>query len=380
MKALALLCAAAFLVILDAQIVLVAIPSIGASMHFPPGAVQWVLSAYGLAFGGLLLPAGRAADLVGRRRAFMAGVALFTLSSLACGLPWSWEVLVAARVAQGVSAAIMSPAALAILMTTFAEGPARNRALGVWGSMGGLGGTAGALIGGLLTAGLGWQWIFLVNVPIGVALLALSPLVLRESRAAVRGPLVPLRIFRSRAFVGGNAVTLCAGMAAYGQGFLLSKHAQDDLGYSALQFGLVTALLPISAVVGSVLGQHLVTRAGFRAVAAASMALIGVACLLLVGGDLFPGVLVFGPGLGAGSVAASIAALSGVAERDAGLASGFQTAAFQVGGALGVALVSAVSVLRGYGPAFGMEAGFALLGVLAALVLLADTLNRTRSS
>ncbi|MEO3870433.1 MFS transporter [Nonomuraea sp. B12E4] len=281
-------------------------------------------------------PRTRAADLFGRRRVFMVGVALFTVSSLLCGLAWADWVLVAARVAQGAAAAIMSPAALSIVMTTFADGPERNKALGFWGGIAGVGGTAGALAGGPLTDGLGWEWIFFVNVPVGLALLALSPVLLRESRdrtggpldpagaltvaaalvllvyavaevpesgwlsppavgavvllglfvaveSRVRAPLLPLRIFRSGTLVGGNLVTLAAGMAAFGQSFVLTQYAQDVLGYSAVQFGLMTAVLPIMAVAGSFAGQHLVTRMGARRVAAVSMGLLGIACLLLTG-------------------------------------------------------------------------------------------------
>ncbi|HYZ02137.1 MAG TPA: MFS transporter, partial [Candidatus Binatia bacterium] len=162
--ALALLCTAQFMVILDAQIVILALPSIERALGLSAGLGQWVLSAYLLSLGGLLLLGGRMADLLGRRRVFMAGTVLFLVSSLACGLAGSAAVLVAARVVQGTSATIMAPTALSILMTTFDEGPDRNRALGIWSGMGGLGATAALLIGGTLTQGLGWEWIFFLNV------------------------------------------------------------------------------------------------------------------------------------------------------------------------------------------------------------------------
>ena len=165
-RALALLCGAFFMVILDAAIVVVALPSIEDDLGFSPQDLQWVLSAYALTFGGLLLLGGRAADLLGRRRVFMAGLALFTLASLLCGLAWSPASLIAARALQGVGAAIMTPTALSILTTTFPEGAERNKALGIWGSLGGIGGTAGWLIGGPLTD-ISWEWIFLINVPVG---------------------------------------------------------------------------------------------------------------------------------------------------------------------------------------------------------------------
>jgi EmrB/QacA subfamily drug resistance transporter len=451
--ALVLLCAASFMVILDAQIVLVAVPSIQRNLRVPAANVQWVLSGYALAFGGLLLAGGRAADLFGRRRVFMAGVGLFTLSSLACGLAWSGPALIAARAVQGLSAAVMSPAAMAIMITTFPEGPERNKALGLAGAVGAAGGSAGALVGGPLTQGLGWQWVFFLNVPIGIAMFALSPLLLRATRpgerrrgldltgaltisgalvlfvdaigqapgagwaARVLGPLagsvlalalfvaaekrsaqplVPLRMFRSRILVGGNLVTLAAAIGAYGQGILLTEYAQHVLGYSPAQFGVMTAVVPVMAVAGSVAGQRLVTRAGVRAVAVVSMGLITAGCVLFTQlsadgsfvRDMLPGMLVFGPGLGAATVAASIAAVTGVAEQESGLASGMNETSFQIGGALGVALLTSIAVswtahvqtfphvshglalTEGFRAAFAAAAAVALAGLLTGLLLL----------
>ena len=176
------------MVILDTAIVVVALPSIQTDLGFSPSDLQWVLSAYALTFGGLLLLGGRAADLLGRRRVFMVGLAFFTLASLLCGLAWSPAALIIARGIQGIGAAIMTPTALSILTTTFEEGAERNKALGIWGSLGGVGGTAGWLIGGPLTD-LSWEWIFFLNVPIGAVALLLAPRLLRESRgsAARRG-------------------------------------------------------------------------------------------------------------------------------------------------------------------------------------------------
>src|ERR687895_2265203 len=183
--ALALLCGAFFMVLLDANIVFVALPSIRADLGLSEQGLQWVVSAYTLTFGGLLLLGGRAADLLGRRRVFMIGVGLFTAASLLCGLAWSPAALLAARALQGVGAAIMTPTALSIISTTFPEGAERNKALGIWGMMGGIGATAGWLIGGPLVDGPGWEWIFFINLPIGLAALALSPVLLRESRGAL---------------------------------------------------------------------------------------------------------------------------------------------------------------------------------------------------
>ncbi len=410
--ALALLCGAFFMVILDAAIVIVALPSIKADLGFSEQGLQWVLSAYALTFAGLLLLGGRAADLLGRRRVFMVGLLFFTAASLLCGLAWSPAALIAARAVQGIGAAVMTPTALSIISTTFPEGPERNKALGIWGMMGGIGATAGWLIGGPLVDGPGWEWIFFINIPLGLAALALSPVLLRESRAAMarrsydpagavtitgalvllvyavveapdvgwgdvqtvllfvgsavlvaafaliesrhRAPLVPLRLFRSRTLVGANLVMLIFGTVAFGMPFILTLYAQQVLGYSALEFGLGTAVFAAVAAAGSIVGQAIVLRVGFRAVAAAGMALIGAGSLLLtqasVGGsyfgDIFFGLIVYGPGIGLAFVTASIAALAGVAERESGLASGLSNTAFQVGAALGVAIVTTVAVSR----------------------------------
>ena len=410
--ALALLCGAFFMVILDAAIVIVALPSIKADLGFSEQGLQWVLSAYALTFAGLLLLGGRAADLLGRRRVFMVGLLFFTAASLLCGLAWSPAALIAARAVQGIGAAVMTPTALSIISTTFPEGPERNKALGIWGMMGGIGATAGWLIGGPLVDGPGWEWIFFINIPLGLAALALSPVLLRESRAAMarrsydpagavtitgalvllvyavveapdvgwgdvqtillfvgsavlvaafaliesrhRAPLVPLRLFRSRTLVGANLVMLIFGTVAFGMPFILTLYAQQVLGYSALEFGLGTAVFAAMAAVGSIVGQAIVLRVGFRAVAAAGMALMGAGSLLLtqasVGGsyfgDIFFGLIVYGPGIGLAFVTASIAALAGVAERESGLASGLSNTAFQVGAALGVAIVTTVAVSR----------------------------------
>src|SRR5215475_2928964 len=184
-RALTLLCGAFFMVLLDGTISIVALPSIGADLGFSRQDLQWVLSAYALTFGGLLLLGGRAADLLGRRRVFLAGVVFFTAASLLCGFAWSPTALLAARVVQGAGAAIMTPTALSIITTTFEEGSERNKALGIWGGLGAVGATAAWLIGGPLVEGPGWEWIFFINIPLGVAALALSPVLLRESRGAL---------------------------------------------------------------------------------------------------------------------------------------------------------------------------------------------------
>jgi EmrB/QacA subfamily drug resistance transporter len=447
-KALALLCTAFFMVILDSAIVVVALPSIDADLGFSTGDLQWVLSAYLLSFGGLLLLGGRAADLLGRRRVFMVGTGLFALASLACGLASSETGLIAARVIQGVAAAIMTPTALSILTTTFQEGAERNKALGVWAVIGGVGATAAWLVGGPITDGLGWEWIFFINVPVALGVVALSPALLQESRDRGRrrqfdvagaltitaalvalvyavveapeagwadgqtlgllglsaalialfawiesrsaAPLAPLRVFRSRALVAGNLVLFALGMLAFGMPFTLTQYAQQVLDWSPVEFGLASVVMPVTAALGSATGQAIATRTGaLRPIVAASMVLTGLGCAVLtqvsVGGsylgDIFFGLLIFGPGLGAGYVAGSIASLAGVPESEAGLASGLNNTSFQIGGAVGVAIVSSVAVSQadgaeplaaltnGYQSAFTAAIAFTALGVVALLLL-----------
>jgi MFS family permease len=313
------------------------------------------VSAYALTYGGLLLLGGRAADLLGRRRVFIAGIAVFTAASLLGGLAWSPAALLAARAVQGIGAATMTPAALSIVSITFAEGPERNKALGIWGALAGLGATAGWLIGGPLVDGPGWEWIFFINVPIGGAALALAPTLLSESRAALkrrsydpagaltitgalvllvyalfeapdvgwgdaqtillgagsavllaafaliesrhRAPLVPLRVLRSRTLVGANLVILLFGTVGFGMPFILTLYAQQVLGFSAVEFGAGTAVLAVGAAVSSIVAQGLVLKLGFRKVAATGMALLGAGSLLLtqvsVGGS-YLGDIFFG--------------------------------------------------------------------------------------
>jgi EmrB/QacA subfamily drug resistance transporter len=453
--ALALLCGAFFMVILDAAIVTVALPSIQEDLSFSAQGLQWVVSAYALTFAGLLLLGGRAADLLGRRRVFMVGIALFTLASLLCGLAWSDEALIGARAFQGIGAAIMTPTALSIITTLFAEGAERNKALGIWGALGGFGATTAWLIGGLLVDGLGWEWIFFINIPIGLLAIALCPVLLPESRAATArrsydpagaltitgalvllvyavveapdtgwtsaqtlllfagsavllgafaiiesrhpAPLVPLRIFRSRTVVGANAVMLLFATVAFGMPFTLTLYAQQVLGYSAVRFGLTSVVFPAMAAVGSILGQAIVLRVGFRPVAAVGMAMMGAGALLLTQvsvsgsyfGDIFLGLLVFGPGIGLAFVTATVAALAGVAEHESGLASGLSNTAFQMGAAIGTAIVATVAVSQtkdylaadananplvalteGFQSAFLAVALLAGVGVVLALLLL----------
>jgi EmrB/QacA subfamily drug resistance transporter len=447
-KALVLLCTAFFMVILDSAIVLVALPSIDADLAFSAADLQWVLSAYLLSFGGLLLLGGRAADLLGRRRMFVVGTALFAVASLGAGLAGSAAALLTARVVQGVAAAIMTPTALSILMTTFPEGAERNKALGAWGSTGAIGGTAAWLVGGPITSGLGWEWIFFLNVPVAAAVAALSPVLLHESRGAAgsrrfdvagavtitaalvalvyavveapdagwagmqtlglfglvavlialfagiesrsKAPLAPLGVFRSRALVGGNLLLFALGTFAFGVPFILTQYAQEVLGWSPIQFGLASIVMPVAATIGTTSAQALATKRGVRPVAIVAMVFAGVGSLVFSRvsvdgsylGDLFLGLLILGPGIGAAYVAGSIASLTGVAETEAGLASGLNNASFQIGGAVGVAVLSSVAVsatdgagtlaalTNGYQAAFTVAIAAAVLGLAVSVRLL----------
>src|SRR5438477_394268 len=315
--ALAVVVAAQFMVVLDVAIVNVALPSIRTDLHFSQESLQWVITAYAILFGGVLLLGGRLADLLGRRRLLIAGLALFTVSSLLDGLAWSEGSLIAFRALQGLGAALLSPAALSILTTTFREGRERNLALGIWGAASGSGGAAGVLLGGALTSALSWSWIFFINVPVGALVLGLSPWLLRESRADLRhrnfdftgaatitgglmllvyamtratqhgwataetigllagsavliaaffgvelrsrAPLLPLRIFRLRTLTASNVSGLLMGSAIFSQFFLLTLYMQEVLHYSAIKTGVAYIGLTLSIIVFSAASQALVT-------------------------------------------------------------------------------------------------------------------------
>ncbi|MGN6380862.1 MAG: DHA2 family efflux MFS transporter permease subunit [Gaiellales bacterium] len=331
--------AAQFMVVLDIAIVNVALPSIKTDLHFAQENLQWVISAYAILFGGALLLGGRLADIFGRRRVFMAGLALFSISSLLCGLSWSEGSLIGFRALQGLGGALLAPAALSILMTTFAEGPERNRALGIWGAASGSGAAAGVLLGGVLTSYLSWSWVFFINIPVGIAAIASAPFVLSESRGqqdhrhfdvagatsvtagvmllvyamtrAVQvgwgsaetlmllgastallvafvgielrspAPLLPLRIFRNRSLSAANAVIALVGGITFGEFFLLTLYMQQVLGYSAIQTGVGFAAFAFSVVVFSNVAQRLVTTLGVRAVMVAGQLLVAVSLVQL---------------------------------------------------------------------------------------------------
>jgi EmrB/QacA subfamily drug resistance transporter len=336
--ALAVLVAAQFMVVLDVAIVNVALPTIKTDLGFSQESLQWVITAYSILFGGVLLLGGRAADLLGRRRIFMTGLALFTLSSLLDGIAWSEGSLIAFRALQGLGAALLAPAALSILTTTFAEGRERNLALGIWGAASGSGGAAGVLLGGALTSALSWSWIFFINVPAGLLVLAAAPFLLRESRAGLRhrhfdtngafaitgglmvlvyalthasqhgwatgetigllaaaavlvgsflvielrspAPLLPLSIFRLRTLSASNLVALLTGAAMFSQFFLLTLYMQQVLHWSALRTGVAYVAFTVSIVAFSGVSQALVTRVGIRRVLPVGLTLAATSLLI----------------------------------------------------------------------------------------------------
>jgi EmrB/QacA subfamily drug resistance transporter len=452
-RILAVVATAFFMTILDVSIVNVALPSISRALHFSRENLQWVITAYAIALGGFLLLAGRAADLLGRRRVFMVGVALFTIASLVCGLAQSEAMLIAARAVQGLGGAIITPAALSIVMTSFEEGAERNKALGIWGALGGSGAAVGVLAGGVLTKYLGWEWIFFVNVPVGALVLVLTPRIVPESRregverrydalgaVLVSGglallvytisrapdvgwatartilllvlsgallvaflvnerrspdPLMPFHIFRVRTVTGANVVGALLGAVIFANFFLLTLYVQNVLHYSALKAGVTFVATAGTAVVSAGVAQGLTTKVGPKPV-------IAVGLVLLTGGmiwysqipvhgsyasDLLPGYVMVGIGLAFAFVPVSIAALAGVAEREAGLASGLINTSQQIGGAIGVAVASTVftthfntlvadrkplpvALTGGYQWAFYALAFFGVLAFIAAVTLI----------
>jgi EmrB/QacA subfamily drug resistance transporter len=441
------------MVVLDVSIVNVALPSIQKDLNFSPENLQWVISAYGLTFGGLLLLGGRSGDILGRRRMFMVGLGLFSIFSLLCGLATTSGMLIAFRALQGSAGAILSPSVFSIVTVTFAEGKERNTALGILGGIAGSGAAIGVLLGGVLTEFAGWEWIFFVNVPIGVGALFLVRRFVRESRsegiarsfdaggaftvtaslmvlvyaltqASQKGwgstqtivlllvsaalmvaflliesrvphPLLPLGFFRRRTPTGANIIGFGLGTMVFGMFFLLSLYMQQVLGFSALQTGLAYLAVALTAVVASGVSQALVTRLGVKPVLSIGMIALTIGLILFAQisvhgsyfSDLFPGFIIVGIGLGFSFVPISIAALAGIEPQEAGLASGLINTSQQIGGALGVAILTTVAVTRanhelaagasqavantaGYQLAFYVAAAFAVASLVATLLIL----------
>jgi EmrB/QacA subfamily drug resistance transporter len=358
---LVLICLAQFMVILDVSIVNVALPSIRTGLHFGTTGLQWVVNAYTITFGGFLLLGGRAADLLGRRRVFLVGTALFSLSSLLCAFANSRGLMIGARALQGLGGAVLSPASLSIITTSFAEGAERNRALGVWGAMAGLGGASGALLGGLLTQGLGWPAIFLINAPVGAAVILVGRGVIPESRrtdierhydvagatlvtlglvvavygivrseslgwgsAGVLGPLVvavallamfalveqrfaappllPLWVLKMPRLRAANLVIALLFSGVFSMWFFLTLYMQRVLGYGALHTGLAFLPMTLSVALGSTLAPRLVARVGVRPVLTSGMVSAAVGLGLLTG--VRPGGSYLAPVLPGGVLAA----------------------------------------------------------------------------
>ena len=452
-------CLAQFMVVLDATIVNVALPSIQRGLHFSPANLPWVVNAYTLVFGGFLLLGGRASDLLGRKRLFMAGIALFSAASLFNGLAQSSTMLIVGRGMQGLGGALLSPAALSIITTTFTDTRERTRALAVWSAIAAGGGAVGLILGGVLTELVSWQWIFFVNVPVGIgallatarfvpesrvnmahrtfdvlgaisvtsglvilvfaiikaqawgwgsgrtigllaisaAILALFVLIERRSRA----PLMRLSIFRVRTLAVADAVLLLVASGLFGMFFFASLYVQEVLGYSPLKAGLAFLPVTVGIVIGAGIAQALFRRVGVLRLALIGVTLgaAGLAVLtqLPVHGsylaNLMSGLFPMSVGMGLVFVPITLLGTGGVQGEDAGLASGLFNTSQQVGGSLGLAILSTLAasqtasllssshasptsalglpaLVSGYHVAFAAAAGMlALGGVIMALAL-----------
>ncbi|MFI5039504.1 MAG: DHA2 family efflux MFS transporter permease subunit [Solirubrobacterales bacterium] len=430
--ALLVIALAQLMVVLDVAIVNVALPSIQRELHFAAADLEWVVNAYAIAFGGLLLLGGRTGDLFGRRRMFVIGALLFTAGSLAGGLATSSTFLIAARAAQGVGAAILAPTALSLLAATFPQGPARNRALGVYSGVSAGGGAIGLLMGGIITNYLSWRWIMFVNVPIGLLLAFAAPRVLPRSAgrpgrldlpgavtvtAAVsllvsglargathdwsdgvtratlatslallvlfvvleaRGkhPLMPLRIFANRNRSGAYALSLAIGAALSGMLFVLTLFLQNVLRFSPLQAGFAFLPTAVGVIIGAQIASRVIGRVGPRVpmTAGALLAAIGMFWLSAITvhatyfADVFGPLAVLAVGLGMAFVSTSATAISGVSPNESGLASALLNVGRQLGGSLGIAIMGTVAATAGFRSAFEVAGLFAIAGFLVALV------------
>ena len=405
-------CLAQFMVVLDITIVNIALPSVQRGLHFSVSNLQWVVNGYTLVFGGFLLLGGRAADLLGRRRLFIAGVILFTAASLLNGFAQSSGMLIVGRGLQGLGGALVSPAALSIVTTTFAAGPERTRALAIWSAIAAGGSAVGLLMGGILTDVASWRWVFFVNVPFGVLAVAMALRSVPESRAdvetrsydlggavtvtgglvvlvygivkaqaygwgsarslitfaiaiallvafvateaRVKQPLMRLGVFRIRSLTIADVALLFVSAGLFGMFYFASLYVQEILGYSPIKAGL--AFLPVTGgiILGSGAGQALISRFGVRGVAAVGATIGGIGLLVLTrlpvhgsyAADLLTGLIPLSIGLGLAFVPLTLMATSGIGNEDSGLASGLFNVAQQVGGSLGLAILSTLAASR----------------------------------
>ncbi|MDP9117595.1 MAG: MFS transporter [Actinomycetota bacterium] len=437
---LAVVCVAQFMVVLDVSIVNVALPNMQRDLHMSQNGLGWVLNAYTLTFAGFLLLGGRAADLWGRRRLFLIGVALFSVTSLIGGLAQTGGELIVARGLQGLGGAVLSPATLTILTTTFTDPKARTRALGMWSAVAGAGGATGVLAGGVLTDLLSWRWILFINVPIGIAVFLVARFAVAESRAegarptmdwlgaltitgglvavvygivstdahswgsslvisyllagaaliAVflvvesrhRHPLVPLRLFKSRALTGANLIMVLIGSVMFSLFFFLSQYLQEVQGYSPLRAGFAFLPMPLSLIVGTQVSSRLVAKIGSR-----NLLIIGPLVSALGMGLLsrlhthstyaahigLPGAIITF-GIGMSFVPVTLSATNGVDPHDAGLASGLINTTRQIGGSLGLASLLTIAAARTHalassGPGVAQTGGYTRAFAVAALLL-----------
>ena len=447
-KALSLLALADFVVILDATIVNIALPSVGRALHASNSSLSWVISAYVLAFGGLLLLGGRLADLFGRRRMFIAGLAVFGAASLAGGLSSSIGELITFRALQGVGAAMLAPAARALVTALFKDGPERAKALGLWAAVAGSGTVVGLVLGGVLTSGLSWRWVLFVNVPVVVFAAVMAPRLLNESRAhstdrsidvhgailvsgsvlaalyavikapgagwsgaqtvgllataAVllatfigvesrsRSPLVPLRMFRLRDVRGANIAMVLMAAAMVGMFFTLTLFQQQVQHYTALKAGL--AQVPLGLILIALAGAAgpIVDRIGVKATLLTGLSMFagGIAWLSQITArgsylaDVLGPTLIIGAGLGLAFVALTVASATGVHEDHHGTAGGLINMTQQLGGAIGLAIATAVatsqthgtdphSLTHGFRGALIASTAIAATAIIAALATLA---------
>jgi EmrB/QacA subfamily drug resistance transporter len=406
---LVLVALAQFMVILDVSIVNVALPAIQSAFSMSQTSLQWIVTAYTLTFGGFLLLGGRAADLYGRRKIFLLGTILFTIVSLLDGLSTSGGMLIFFRALQGLAGAFMSPAALSIVLVTYKEGNERNVALSVWGAVAAGGAAVGVLLGGIFTQYLGWRWNFFINVPVGIAVVATSLMILdaheseadhnnldlpgavlvtgglmglvyalvkapglgwtsatsltwfglslaalvafviNESRA--KHPLVPLRIFRIRNLTGANLLQLCMAAGMFSIFFFTTLYAQEILGYSPVKTGVSFLILPVIIAIAATNVPRLVKRIGYRPILIVAPLFVSAGLFWLshipvhgtYWGNLAPGMILLAFGMGATFVSVTIAATSGVPAHEAGLASGILNTSQQIGGALGLAVLTGLA-------------------------------------